>query len=166
MNSRVAGVLQTENVGEGRLREMVINAGLGLGEGIVSGSVGADQIVIAKGGDPELGGLRFRCVTNDKREKVVFDEKRGRGTVRVETLYHERFRPALEYVEICELFAAATRLEAAYGCPLDIEFGIEGTRLAILQVRPVVTYAAVLRETIDHYPLDEARREEEPGGPR
>ncbi len=164
VRSRVAGVLQTENVGEGRLREMVINAGLGLGEGIVSGTVGADQVVVAKGGDPEEGPLRFRYLTNDKREKVIFDEKRGVGTVRVETLYHERFRPALEYVEICELAGAAARLERAYGCPLDIEFAIEGTRLAILQVRPVVTFAAVLRETRDQYSLEAACDSEQPGG--
>jgi hypothetical protein len=153
VRSRAAGVLQTENIGEGRLGEMVINVGLGMGEGIVSGSVGADQIVVAKGGHPEEGPLRFRYVTNDKREKVVFDARRGSGTVRVETLYHERFRPAMEYVEICELVGAAARLEGAYGCPLDIEFAIEGTRLAILQARPVVTFAAVLLETRDRYPM-------------
>jgi phosphoenolpyruvate synthase/pyruvate phosphate dikinase len=97
-------------------------------------------------------------VTNDKREKVVFDSKRGQGTIRVESLYHERFRPALEYVELCELVGVASRLESIYGCPLDIEFAYEGTRLAILQVRPVATFAAVLRETRDRYPVGD------PGG--
>ena len=32
---------------------MVINAGLGLGEGVVSGTVAADQVTVTKGIDPE-----------------------------------------------------------------------------------------------------------------
>jgi phosphoenolpyruvate synthase/pyruvate phosphate dikinase len=57
--------------------------------------------------------------------------------VKVETLSHQRLRPALEYIELCELVWAASRLETAYGYPLDIEFAIEGSALRLLQVRPV-----------------------------
>jgi phosphohistidine swiveling domain-containing protein len=151
--SRVSGVLQTVNVAEGDLREMVVNAGLGLGEGIVSGTVAADHVVVAKEGDLERGPLRFRYITADKREQVAFNRRAGFGTVRAECLYHQRLRPALEYVELCELVRVATRLEAAYGYPLDIEFGIEGTRLFILQARPVATFLSVLRETVERHPL-------------
>jgi phosphohistidine swiveling domain-containing protein len=151
VRSRVAGVLQTVNVAEGEAREMVINAGLGLGEGIVSGMVAADHVLVAKGA--EAGPLRLRYVTADKEEKVVFDRRRGLGTVRVESLYHQRLRPALEYVELEELVDTARRLESAYGYPLDIEFGIEESRLFILQVRPVATFVSLLRETIDRHPL-------------
>jgi len=152
--SRVSGVVQTANVAEGRMREIVVNAGLGIGEGIVSGTVGADLIVVSKEGDAGPDALlRFRYVTNDKREKVVYDARRGSGTVRIETLYHERFRPALEYTELCDLVRAARRLENAYAIPLDIEFGIEGVALRILQARPVATFAATLRETAEKWPL-------------
>jgi pyruvate,water dikinase len=151
--SRVSGVLVTVNVPEGELREMVINAGLGLGEGIVSGLVAADQVVVSKEGDLENAPLRFRYITGDKTEQVVFNARAGLGTIRSETLYHQRLRPALEYVELRELVAAASRLEAAYGYPLDIEFGIEGTRLWILQARPVATFVAALRETVEKHPL-------------
>jgi pyruvate,water dikinase len=151
--SRVSGVLQTVNVAEGELREMVVNAGLGLGEGIVSGTVAADHVVVAKEGDLERGPLRFRYVTADKGEQVVFNRRAGFGTVRTECVYHQRLRPALEYVELCELIRLAARLEAAYGYPLDMEFGIEGTRLFILQVRPVATFLSVLRETLERFPL-------------
>ncbi len=156
--SRVAGVLQTVNAAEGEVREMVINAGLGLGEGIVSGAVAADYVVVSKDGDLEQGPLRFRYVTGDKREKVVFNRREGLGTVRVESLYHQRLRPALEYVELLELVRAAARLEAAYGYPLDLEFGIEGSRLRILQVRPVATTLPVMGETLERYPLSAPRR--------
>jgi pyruvate,water dikinase len=153
--SRVSGVLQTVNVAEGEPREMVANVGLGLGEGIVSGTVAADHVVVAKEGDLEKGPLRFRYVTADKREQVVFDRRAGVGTSRVECLYHQRLRPALEYVELAELVAVAARLEAAYGYPLDIEFGIEGPRLFVLQARPVATFLSLLRETLERHPLEE-----------
>ncbi len=151
--SRVAGVVQTVNVAENEPREFVINAGLGLGEGVVSGAVAADQIVVAREGDLEKGPLRFRYATADKTERVVLNREAGLGTRREETLYHQRLRPALEYVELCELVRAAARLEEAYGYPLDLEFGIEGTRLWILQARPVAVFHALLRETLDRRPL-------------
>jgi pyruvate,water dikinase len=151
--SRVSGVLQTTNVAEGRTREMVVNVGLGLGEGIVSGLVAADHVVVSKDEDPETEPLRFRYVTADKRERVVFDARSGSGTIRAGVLSHQRLRASLEYTELVELVRAATRLEAAYGYPLDIEFGFEGTDLRILQVRPVPGSAAVWRDTRDRYPL-------------
>ncbi len=153
VRSRVSGVLLTVNVGKRNLQEIQINVGLGLGEGIVSGQVAADQITVSKAGDLSAGEFRFNYVTADKRERVVFNSRAGTGTVRTVTLYHQRLRPALEYVELCELVRVASRLEAAYGYPLDIEFAIEGSRLWILQARPVVTFLAAIRETIDSYPL-------------
>ncbi|MBN1824861.1 MAG: hypothetical protein JW958_01260 [Candidatus Eisenbacteria bacterium] len=153
VRSRVSGVLQTVNAAERKMGEMVIDAGLGLGEGIVSGTVGADRITVAKEEDLQTGTLRFRYRTGDKREQIVFDRAAGEGTVRTETLYHQRFRPALEYVELCELVRTADRLESAYGYPLDIEFGIEETRLWILQARPVVTFLETLRGTLLGRPL-------------
>ena len=151
--SRVSGVLQTVNVAEGNLREMVINAALGLGEGVVSGIVAADQIVVNKEGIRAGEPLRFRYITRDKEEQVVFDKHTGLGTVLSHALYHQRLRPALEYVELYELVRIADQLEAAYGYPLDIEFGIEGTKLWILQARPVVTFLAALQETVENHPL-------------
>jgi phosphohistidine swiveling domain-containing protein len=151
--SRVSGVIQTVNIAGSDLREMVINAGLGLGEGIVSGAVGADHIVVAKEGDLERDALRFRYVTADKREKMVFNRRAGFGTLRSECLYHQRLRPALEYVELRELVRLAARLESDYGYPLDIEFGIEGPRLFLLQARPVAMFQAALRDTVARHPL-------------
>ncbi len=161
VSSRASGVLHTVNVAERRLREMVINAGLGLGEGVVSGAVAADRIVVSKEGDCERAELNFRYLTADKRERVVFNSRLGSGTARVETLYHQRLRPALEYVEICQLVRAAARLEAAYGYPLDIEFGIEGTD-ALPAAGPAHSHA--VRRVARHHRAMAAR--EDAGGAR
>jgi phosphohistidine swiveling domain-containing protein len=151
--SRVAGVLQTVNLADGRLGEIVVNAGLGLGAGVVSGLVGTDQITVARDETDENAPLRFRYVTSDKHEQMVFNARAGTGTVLTETLYHQRLRPALEYVELEEIVRTALRLEEAYGYPLDIEFGIEAANVRLLQVRPVANYSAVLRQSLERYPL-------------
>ncbi len=153
VNSDVSGVLQTVNIARGEIGEIIINAGLGLGEGIVSGVVAADQITVSKEGDLQQNPLHFSYITSDKRERVVFNHSAGFGTVCTETLYHQRLRPALNYLELSKLVSVATKLEKAYGYPLDIEYGIESNRLWILQVRPVATYSSVLKETLDHYPI-------------
>ena len=153
VNSRVSGVLQTVNIPKGNIREMVINAGLGLGEGVVSGTVAADQVTVTKGIDPEKELLRFSYITSDKMSQIVFNQRAGFGTIRSQTIYHQRLRPAMEYVELCELVRNAASLEKAYGYPLDIEFGIEDDHLWILQARPVASFLTVINETNEKYPL-------------
>ena len=153
VNSRVSGVLQTVNIPKGNIREMVINAGLGLGEGVVSGTVAADQVTVTKGIDPEKELLRFSYITSDKTWQIIFNHHAGFGTIRTQTIYHQRLRPAMEYVELCQLVRNAASLEKAYGYPLDIEFGIEDDHLWILQARPVASFLSVLNETIERFPL-------------
>jgi pyruvate,water dikinase len=153
VDPRASGVLHTVSAATGELREMVVNAGLGLGEGVVSGTVDVDHVLVSKDGDLASGELRLRYRVGDKREQVVCDREKGSGTRRQETRYHERFRPALEYVELTDLVRAAARLEEAFVEPLDVEFAIEGGGLRILQARPVTVFDAVWRETLARHPL-------------
>ena len=152
IDARASGVVQTANIPRENYREIVVNAGLGLGEGVVSGRVSTDMITVVKNPDPEKGSLRINYITSDKTEQVVRSKRRG-GTRLVETLYHQRQRPALEYLELAELVQKSLHLEAAYGYPLDLEFAIEGTRIHLLQARPLAAPAGVLRETLEHHPL-------------
>ena len=92
---------------------------------------------------------------------MVFDERYGQGTVRADTLAHQRLRPALEYPELGELVDVALRVERAYGHPVDIEFGFEDARLYVLQVRPVPASLAVWHDTRRRFPLAPAAGEQE-----
>jgi pyruvate,water dikinase len=160
VQSRVSGVLQTVNAAQSRPLEIVVNVGLGLGEGIVSGAVAADLVTVTKG-QPGDAALRFHYLTADKRQRVVFDERFGQGTVRTDTLAHQRLRPAIEYPELRELVETALAVERGYGHPVDIEFGFEGARLYVLQVRPVPASLAVWFETRERFPLSRSAREKE-----
>jgi pyruvate,water dikinase len=145
VHSRVSGVVQTVNVAQDRPEETVIDVGLGLGEGVVSGRVEADHVVVRRA--PGEGALSFRYTAREKLTQVVFDARAGRGTRVAATRYHQRLRPALEYRELEELVQAAWRLEAYYRRPLNLEFALEGPTLWILQVRPVPHLEAVVEET-------------------
>ena len=151
--ARASGVMQTVNVPADDHREVVINAGLGLGEGVVSGLVATDMITVVKNVDPDDRSLRINYITNDKTTQVVLDKRRGGGTRLGTTLYHQRLRPALEYLELADLVSKALRLERVYGYPLDLEFAVEGLNVWLLQARPIGVHAGDLRETLDHYPL-------------
>lgn len=154
VDARVAGVLHTLSAAAGQqAREMVINVGLGLGEGVVSGTVEVDHVVVSRETDLEEDPLRVRYVVGDKSSRIVFDRRAGSGTRREETLYHQRLRAALEYSDLGELVRAAARLERTYGFPLDIEFAFEEDALYILQVRPIVAFQNALRATVEQAPL-------------
>jgi phosphohistidine swiveling domain-containing protein len=156
VDARVSGVVVTADPVAGEMRELVVNAGLGLGEGVVSGKVDADEIHVARNENPGEP-LRLRYRVADKRERTVFDVARGSGTRRVETLFHQRLRPALEYTELEALVDTAVSLDRAFGEPLDVEFSLEGSKLWILQARPIPLFRAALTETIERFPLKELR---------
>jgi len=153
ITARASGVMQTVNVPADDHREVVINAGLGLGEGVVSGLVATDMITVVKNDDPDDRSLRINYITNDKTTQVILDKRRGGGTRVGSTLYHQRLRPALEYLELVDLVSRALRLERVYGYPLDLEFAVEGLNVWLLQARPIGVHAGDLRETLDHHPL-------------
>jgi pyruvate,water dikinase len=97
--------------------------------------------------------VHFNYLTNDKPRQMVFDTRQGRGTCLVDTLYHQRLRPAIEYTELCEIARAALALESAYGYPLDMEFAFEEERLWLLQARPITAILAEHRATATDHPL-------------
>ncbi len=152
--ARVSGVLQTVDVAGGDPGRMRLSVGLGLGEGVVGGTVPADIVTVEKRSlrrDP-AAPLRFHYVTADKTTCVARDPRSGGGTRVVETLYHQRMRPALEYHELRGLVDRALRLEAIRGEALDIEFTLADHRLWLLQVRPVGRLAGELRDPTHRLP--------------
>ena len=105
-----AGVLFTADPVIGRRGQAVIDAALGLGEAVVSGTVDPDHYVA----DPVTGEIEARAIRRDE--------------------------PVLDDAQVRELAAMGLRIERHFGSPQDIEFAFDADRhLWIVQSRPITT---------------------------
>jgi len=142
--AEVSGVAFGINPLSGNRQEQVVNAVYGLGEGVVSGKLDADQFIIR--------GAEIEKRIAEKTHRFSIDWQTGRGT-RLETVDRELQRiPALtdEQVRaVCELLKKGERL---YGVPLDMEFAWVDDTLYVLQARPVTGLEA-MPDTSGEYTL-------------
>lgn len=127
--AEVSGVAFGANPVSGNRRERIINAVYGLGEGLVSGQLNADQFTV-KGG-------KVTAELAEKTHRVVRDWRGGRGTVTEEVEPELRNRPALTGEQVRDVVALLDRGASEYGYPLDIEFAWADDLLYVLQARPI-----------------------------
>jgi pyruvate,water dikinase len=126
-----SGVIFTINPISGRRDEIVISAVYGLGDGLVSGAVDADTLVVAR-----ATGRVCETVVGDKRERVEASRDEC-GTVVRAVDAGARSSLCLEPREIADLRSLVERVESAFGAPQDIEWSIAGGEVWVLQSRPV-----------------------------
>ncbi|MFJ7965351.1 phosphoenolpyruvate synthase [Streptomyces sp. NPDC096324] len=132
--AELSGVLFTADPASGRADRYVVSAVHGLGEGLVSGAVDADTVVLdAVTGEP------LTTVIGDKQER--YDAGSGPGCQVSPVADEDRDRPALTAAQLARLHAAGRRVTARYDAPQDIEWAIDDDALWILQSRPVTTLA-------------------------
>jgi pyruvate,water dikinase len=129
----VAGVMFTANPVSGRHDELLISAGYGLGESVVSGSITPDTFVLA----PD-GTLRARTL-GTKAQRSVPDGN-GTRTEPVPDAWQARF--CLGDQDLAALAGLARRVAAHYGTPQDTEWALGGGTLYLLQARPITTLSA------------------------
>ncbi len=127
-----AAVAFSANPVDGDLSRVVVNAAWGLGEAIVSGLVNPDCYYVSK--------RDFAIVGRQIADKRVMTVPLPEGGTAERLVPPERQRqPSLSDSEVQELARTAVRLEAARGHPVDVEFAFAGSRLAVLQCRPITT---------------------------
>ncbi len=117
--------------------EILITSVFGLGEGLVSGALNADQFVCLKQAGYPIATRELA----DKEDRIVFDRARGSGTVEEKVPEADRARPSLTDPQVQKVAEVCHRIEKSYGgVPQDIEWTIEadGT-VRILQARPITT---------------------------
>ena len=129
-DSQVSGVIFTTDPVSGR-DVIVIEAGYGLGEGVVSGSVDVDRYYV----DKHDGSVSSVHVGN--KAFMVKQHASGKGTSIVPVENNLRDVPCLKKKDIRANIAMA--LEDHYALSQDIEFGIANGKVRILQTRPVTT---------------------------
>ena len=132
VRAEVAGVLLTANPLRPFANEVVIDAAYGLGEGVVSGRVDADHLVLER----SSGRVREERI-GSKELALHFDEGSGPGAVEQATGAVERKRRALSETHVRRLHELARRVARHIGERQDCEFAFVGDELSVLQVRPI-----------------------------
>ena len=146
--ARVAGVVFTADPATGRRDVARISASFGLGEGVVSGRLEADEFGYVRG-----RGVSFRHLA-PKTRRVEADPAQG-GTRVVSCPEPERGAPCLSESELRDLAEESFRIAFLFGEPLDIEWARDDAGLHLLQARPLVG-AAPERRLFDNSNIQES----------
>jgi pyruvate,water dikinase len=128
-----SGVLFTVDPIRKRRDRMVIEAVLGLGEGVVSGEITPDHYVL----DRETGEVADAYVAVQS-VAIQYDPVNG-GTRQVEVSEDVGSLQILDAGQLQQLHRMALRVESFFGSPQDIEWCFRGDELRLLQSRPVTT---------------------------
>jgi len=135
-----SGVMFTLDTESGFRDAVFITASWGLGELVVQGAVNPDEFYVYK---PALAAGRHAIIRRNlgsKASRMVHAREPGPGRwVETEDVAAaDRARFCLGDEDVQELARLAVAIEAHYGCPMDIEWGKDGTTGAIyvLQARP------------------------------
>jgi pyruvate,water dikinase len=153
-----AGVLFSVDTETGFPGVVVINAGYGLGETIVQGSVDPDEYRVFK---PLLDEPNCRPIIERKlgrkEQKLVYG-RRGAATDLRRTSGRERRAFVLTDAEVLELARAAVAIERHYGKPMDVEWAKDGVtgELYVLQARPETVQARRAATALTTYQLKRA----------
>jgi len=155
-----SGVMFTLDTDSGFRDVVFVTASYGLGETVVQGAVNPDEFYLYK---PALRAGRpavLRRNLGAKAIKMVYAEPgSGERVQTVEVPAAERARLSVTDADLVELGRQALAIEQHYGCPMDIEWGKDGTdgRIYILQARPETVQSRVGR-TIQRYRLKNRSR--------
>ena len=138
VDSEVSGVLFTCNPVSGDPSMVAVNAGWGLGIGVVGGELTPDDFLVSK-----ITGEVVRRTVSTKHVEYVPDAA-GQGTVRRDVPSERRDEPCLGDEELSALVEVALRIERHYGRHQDVEWAIARSHalpesLLVLQARPVTT---------------------------
>ncbi|MFB9904329.1 phosphoenolpyruvate synthase [Allokutzneria oryzae] len=128
-----SGVLFTANPVTGSRGQYVISSAYGLGEGLVSGAVDADTVLV-----DAANGAVVETVIGDKQERY-HSSADASGYVVSAVDPADREALSLSQEDITRLHAVGRRIAELFGGPQDIEWAISAGRLWILQSRPITS---------------------------
>lgn len=129
--SEKAGVMFTSHPVTGE-HMAIIEGSWGLGESVVSGSVSPDKYVF----DHRTERIIDKFIAT-KRIEIVADGEYGTKTLDIEPERQEE--QVLSDEEVKRLSVYGIVSEEHYGVPQDMEWGIVGDQLFVLQSRPITT---------------------------
>lgn len=132
IESEVSGVVFTVHPVTKNKNHMIIEAGFGLGEAIVSGSITPDSFIINK------KDLSISDVNISTQKKKIM-RKEGGGIKWMGINNKERGNQKISGERVVELAGICVKIEKHYKKPQDIEWALEDSKLYIMQSRPITT---------------------------
>ena len=133
INGDVSGVMFTANPATNDESEIMIEGSYGVGEAVVSGEVNPDNFIV----DKET--LEIKSFKIHKKDFMLTrDEKLG-GNKKIILDDTKANSQCLEEFRVKELAKYGKIIEQHYKKPMDIEWGVERSKLYILQARPITT---------------------------
>mgnify|MGYP000848188814 FL=1 len=134
IESEVSGIAFSVHPVTEDYNQLIIEAGFGLGEAIVSGSVTPDSYVVSK--EP-LETVDVNVSTQNR--KLI--KKEGGGNEWVDIAEPEASSQVLTAEKVTELANLIIRIENHYHFPCDIEWAYQNNKFYIVQCRPITTLA-------------------------
>jgi len=131
--SAKSGVIFSVNPISNKEDEILVEAGFGLGEAVVSGSITPDQYVLSK---------RTKALIEKKVNRQEFEYRLDTNlgyTVKRNLQEGRATMQKLQDYELRSLVELAIKIEEHYRKPQDIEFAIEGAQVYIIQSSPITT---------------------------
>ncbi|MFH1587325.1 MAG: phosphoenolpyruvate synthase [Candidatus Diapherotrites archaeon] len=132
VNSDVSGIMFTVHP-SGDETKLLIEAGFGLGESVVSGAITPDNYILEKG----TAKIVEKSV-NQQTWKLV---RSGKGNKKVDLTPAQGKKQKLADKFIIDLAKVGKQIEKHYKRPMDIEWALEGNEMYIVQARPITTLA-------------------------
>ena len=132
VESEISGICFTVHPVTEDKKQIIIEAGLGLGEAIVSGSITPDSYVL----DKRNYSVIDTNIAKQER-KIIRCLKKGVKWVKVEKKEQEKQK--LSDKQIVELAKICAGIEKHYKKPQDIEWAFEKGKFYIVQSRPITT---------------------------
>ena len=134
--SKAAGVMFTVNVATGDDKNIMIEGAYGLGEYVVQGTVTPDSYIVSK------KDLKILSTTVNEQD-VMLVRKKGGDCEEVPVPQELRKKQTLTNEQIVELAGYAKKIEAHYGCYMDMEWGVDERdgKIWLLQARPETVWS-------------------------
>lgn len=136
VDASVSGVIFTADPVKGDKNNLVISALWGLGEGLVSRGLNADNYTVSRDGK-----ILSKDISS-KSMKII--SKPGGGVLDKTLSGEESKKESLSERDLLRLSKIGKKLEREFGFPLDIEFCFDGKDFYILQARPITTLKSKL----------------------
>ena len=143
VQSEVSGIAFSVHPVTEDYNQLIIEAGFGLGEAIVSGQVTPDSFIVEKKPRRIIDkNITYQSRALWRAGPSGPSNPSGQANEWRELSQEEGSKPALSDVQVMELAEIVLGIERHYGFPCDIEWAYEAGQFFITQSRPITTLTA------------------------